>query len=158
MTLFDIFANLFNVWLNKRQLEFPYLLLCSIYWAVLFWLKYIKNIQPRLLVCSFVGGYLSFPGSSVVKNMPANAGATGDVGSTPGSGRFPWVKKWQPTPVFLPGRFHGLRSLVGYSPWDCKELDMTKWLSTFGFSAWSFTNKAAMNIKKWNKIQPHTGI
>ena len=31
-----------------------------------------------------------------------------------------------PTPVFLPGESHGQRSLVGYSSWDCKELDMTK--------------------------------
>ena len=33
------------------------------------------------------------------------------------------------TPVFLPGKFHG-QSLVGYSPWDCKESDKTKQLST----------------------------
>ena len=36
----------------------------------------------------------------------------------------------QPTPVFLPGESHGQRSLVGYSPWGRKELDMTEWLST----------------------------
>ena len=35
-------------------------------------------------------------------------------------------KEWLPTPVFLPGEFHGQRSLVGYSPWGCKELDTTK--------------------------------
>ena len=37
-----------------------------------------------------------------------------------------WRRKWQPTPVLLPGEFHGLRSLVGYSPWDCKESDTTE--------------------------------
>ena len=37
-----------------------------------------------------------------------------------------WRKKWQPMPTFLPGKFHGWGSLVGYSPWDHKELDMTK--------------------------------
>ena len=43
----------------------------------------------------------------------------------------PWVRKitgrrkWQPTPVFLPGEFHGQRSLVGYSPGGHKESDMT---------------------------------
>ena len=36
----------------------------------------------------------------------------------------------QPTPVFLPGESHGQRSLMGYSPWGRKELDMTEWLST----------------------------
>ena len=34
-------------------------------------------------------------------------------------------RKWQPTPVFLPGKSHGQRSLAGYSPWGCKESDMT---------------------------------
>ena len=37
-------------------------------------------------------------------------------------------RKWQPTPVFLPGKSHGLRILVGYSPWGRKELDMTEQL------------------------------
>ena len=35
-------------------------------------------------------------------------------------GKIPWRRKWQPTPVSLPGRSHGQRSLVGYSPWGCK--------------------------------------
>ena len=42
----------------------------------------------------------------------------------------PWVRKipWRrkPTQVFLPGKSHGQRSLAGYSPWGCKELDVTK--------------------------------
>ena len=38
----------------------------------------------------------------------------------------PWRKKWQPTPVFLPGKSHGRRRLVGYSPWDRKESDRTE--------------------------------
>ena len=37
------------------------------------------------------------------------------------------LKKWQPTPVFLPGKFHGSRSLVSYSSWGCKQSDMTEW-------------------------------
>ena len=40
--------------------------------------------------------------------------------------KIPWRRKWQPTPVFLPGKSCGQRSLVGYSPWSCKELDTTK--------------------------------
>ena len=38
----------------------------------------------------------------------------------------PWRGKWQPSPVHLPGKSHGWRSLVGYSPWVCKELDTTE--------------------------------
>ena len=56
-----------------------------------------------------------FPGASVVVNLPANAGDTGDTGLIPGS-LIPWRRKWQPTPVFLPGESHGQRSLAGYRP------------------------------------------
>ena len=42
-----------------------------------------------------------------------------------GLGRPPWRRKWQPTPVLLPGKSHGRGSLVGYSPWGCKEPDTT---------------------------------
>ena len=37
-----------------------------------------------------------------------------------------WRRKWQPTPVLLPGKSHGQRSLIGYSPWGHKESDMTE--------------------------------
>ena len=40
-----------------------------------------------------------------------------------------WRRKWQSTPVFLLGKFHGQRSLVGCSPWGCKELDRTEQLT-----------------------------
>ena len=51
-------------------------------------------------------------------------------GCDPWVGKILWRRKWQPTPVFLPGQFHGQRNLVGYSPWDRKESDTTEWLST----------------------------
>ena len=38
----------------------------------------------------------------------------------------PLEQEWQLTPVFLPGKFHGQRGLVGYSPWGHKELDTTE--------------------------------
>ena len=41
-----------------------------------------------------------------------------------------WSRNWQPTPVFLPGKFHGQRSLVGCRPWGCKESDTTEQLNT----------------------------
>ena len=46
----------------------------------------------------------------------------------PWVGKIPWRRKWQPTPVLLPRKFHGQRSLVGYSPWGCKESDTTEQL------------------------------
>ena len=59
---------------------------------------------------------MGFSGGSGVKN-PSR-----DMGLIPGSGRFPQRKKRQPTPVFLPGKSHGQRNLVGYSPWGCKRV------------------------------------
>ena len=40
-------------------------------------------------------------------------------------GKIPWRREWEPTPIFLPGEFHGQRRLAGYGPWGCKELDTT---------------------------------
>ena len=65
---------------------------------------------------SLLRGKQGFPGAAVVKNLPAHAGDIGDLGLIPGSGRSPGGGM-QPTPVFLPGEFHGQRSLAGYSLW-----------------------------------------
>ena len=62
-----------------------------------------------------------FPGGSDSKQSACNAG------SIPESGRkIPWRGAWHPNPVFLPGKSHGQRSLVGYGPWGCKESDTTE--------------------------------
>ena len=56
----------------------------------------------------------------------ASAYNVGDPGSIPGLGRSSGRRKWQPTPVLLPGKSHGWRSLVGCHPWDHTESDMTE--------------------------------
>ena len=56
----------------------------------------------------------------VVKNSPANTGDLRDADSVPGSGRSPGGEYGKPTAVFLPGESRGQRSLVGYSPRDCR--------------------------------------
>ena len=48
----------------------------------------------------------------------------------PWVGMIPWRRKWQPTPVFLPGEFHGQRNLAGYNSWGCKGQTQLKRLST----------------------------
>ena len=65
-----------------------------------------------------------FPGGASGKESASSAGDTRDMGSIPGSGRSPGGGI--PTPVFFPGDTHGQRSLVGYSPWGCRELDTTE--------------------------------
>ena len=100
---------------------------CILYWICLHFSLFvlIGCIQwtsvPQLLCLR------GFPGGSAVKNLPA-------IQETQGHKFNPWVRedplsrKWQPTPIFLPGKSHGQRSLTGYSPWGHKELDMTAWL------------------------------
>ena len=55
---------------------------------------------------------MGFPGGSVVKNPPASGG---DTGSIPWSGDLSRRRKWQTTPLFLPGKSHEHKNLVGYS-------------------------------------------
>ena len=84
------------------------------------------NFLKKLLsLLDFMLGQVSpwgFPGGSLVKNPPAIAG---DVGSIPGKrlekGKNPWRRKWQPTPLFLPGKSLEQRSLAGYSPWGSQK-------------------------------------
>ena len=56
----------------------------------------------------------------MVKHPLANARDARDVGSAPWVRKITWSRKWQTTPVFLPGKFHGQRRLVGHRPWGCK--------------------------------------
>ena len=100
-------------------------------WASIFNVDFLK-----LFYCHLLENYSStsahkyrdwcFPGGSTSKDFVCNAG--GGPGLIPGLGRF-LEKGWLPTPVFLPGEFHGQRSLVGYTPWGLKESDMTEWLT-----------------------------
>ena len=72
----------------------------------------------------------TFPDCSDGKASTCNVG---DSGFEPWVGKIPWRRKWQPTPVLLPRKFHGWRSLVGYSPWGSKKQDTTEQLH-FHFS------------------------
>ena len=67
--------------------------------------------------------------AQVVENLPACS--AGGPGLIPGLGISPGEGNWRPTPVFLPGEFHGQKSLAGYSPWGLKESDTTEWLTPF---------------------------
>ena len=62
---------------------------------------------------------MDFPGSSVVKNLPVNAG---DVGLIPGLGRSPGERNGNPLQYSCPGKSHGRRSLANYSPWGHKRV------------------------------------
>ena len=92
-----------------------------------FWstFKYLKVLKKHIYIYIYIYTHPGFPGSS---NGKESAWDAGDLGLIPGQ-EDPWRKKWQPTPLFLLGEFHGQRSLVGYSPWGHIELDTTEQLT-----------------------------
>ena len=82
---------------------------------------------------------MGFPGGSVeasqvalvVKNLPAKAGDSRDAGLSPGLGRSSGVGNGTPLQrAFLPGKYHGQRNLASYSPWGCKESNVTDHVQT----------------------------
>ena len=81
----------------------------------------------------------------------------------PWVGKIPWRSKWQPTPVLLPGKSHGLSSLVSYSPWGRKESDTTERLHHSTISSY-FQNGSNSNSicsiqchkTKWKSFQSLT--
>ena len=77
--------------------------------------KMVKKVCPCNQLCYTIA--LGLPRCTVVNNLLANAGEAKDAGSIPWVRKIPWRRKWQPTPLYLPGNFHGQRSLAGYSPW-----------------------------------------
>ena len=65
---------------------------------------------------------IGFPGGTVIVNLPAKCRRCKRCKFDPWVGMILWSRKQPPIPVFLPGKFHGQRSLVGYSPWGCKRV------------------------------------
>ena len=72
-----------------------------------------KKLSTQLMRVSLVAW--------MVKNLQCRKS-----GFSPWVEKIPWRRKWQPDPVFLPGKFHGQKGLVGNSLWGCKELDKSE--------------------------------
>ena len=91
-----------------------------------------KYISPKRQYCTHIwyDMILCFPRSSVSKESPCQCRRPGFKSSFR---KIPWRRQWHPTPVLLPGKSHGQRSLVGCSPWGRKESDTTELLH-FHFS------------------------
>ena len=69
---------------------------------------YLQSLESLNLLCDLYAFYF----------LPFDSGFAGDAGSILELGRSPRIGSGNPTPVFLPGKIHGQRSLDGYSPWD----------------------------------------
>ena len=86
----------------------------------------VKNPPPDAGVVGLIPGQ-GTKGASLVIQMVKNLPAMRETWVSSLGWEGPLRREWLPTPVFfLPGEFHGQRSLVGYSPWGCKELDTTE--------------------------------
>jgi len=68
---------------------------------------------------------LGFPGDSDSKEPTCQCRSHKRPGFKPRVAKIPWRREWLPTPIFLPGEFHGQRSLMGYNPCGLKESDTT---------------------------------
>ena len=85
----------------------------------------VKNPPPDAGVVALIPGQ-GTKGASLVIQMVKNLPAMWETWVPSLGWEGPLRREWLPTAVFLPGEFHGQRSLVGYSPWGCKELDTTE--------------------------------
>ena len=74
--------------------------------------------------------HVGFPGNATGKKLACQCRRHKRQGFNPWVGKIPWRRGWQPTPVFLPEKSYGQRSLAGYSPWGSQSLTQLKWLST----------------------------
>ena len=101
-------------WSRKLTISFPNIVILEISFLLYFLLMHITGIL------SWLSG----------KELTCQSRKFRKLGLDPWIGKISWIRIWQPTPVFLPGKFHGQRSLVGYSPWCRKELDMTEHTQT----------------------------
>ena len=86
----------------------------------------VWNLRVLCLLKIYTIFFIHFPGGSSDKELTCQCRRQKRFGFNPWIGRISWRRAWQPTLVFLPGESHRQSSLVGYSPWDHKESDMTE--------------------------------
>ena len=95
--------------------------------------KLLNLFEPQLLILEEAAVIMPsglLPNGWAVTNSPA-VQETKEMQVRSLGVEDPWRRKWQPTPVFLPEKSHGQRSLVGYHQKGHKELDTTEWLSMY---------------------------
>ena len=137
--------------------EFRVFLLCYFgHLQFLFFFFFIKIIMSRWSVCIF--NQSLFPEVHIVLPPSLIVWVSfsflfclqcGRPGFSPWVGKIPWRRKWQPTPVLLPGKSHGQRSLVGYSPWGCRESDMTERLHFHFHTLYNFSCLINSKVRTW---------
>ena len=96
------------------------------------WGRDVQKLTYKVYLLNFMKkNFISEYGGTSGIEPAANARDTRHVQSW--AGKVPWRREWQPTPVFLPGEFPGLRRLAGDSPWGCKLSDRIEQLTSFHY-------------------------
>ena len=120
------FASLLNYLLSYLYFPHQFVKVHYLFWSQLF-VSYIHCKHPSLFCDCTITMFWGFPGGTSGKESSCQCR---QCRLDPWVGNTPWRRKWQHAPVFLPGKFHGQRSLAGYCPWGCRESDTTEQLST----------------------------
>ena len=113
-------------------------------WRCLLWYQQAFNIYlPEKRWCGYAHLWKYIKSmiclASLVAQMVKNEPATQETWVQSLVRKIPWRRKWQATPIFLPGESHGQRNLVIYRPWGLKESDMTEQLTHDLFTICSLT-------------------
>ena len=118
------------------------------------------NLELKPCLCIPVGENLlpcfpeDFPGGASGKESTCQCRTHKSCGFDPWVGKIPWRKAWQPTLVFLPGESLGQMSLVGYSPWGCKDGVAKSWTWLKWLSRHTCVSKVKLRISKWVNPSP----
>ena len=134
---------------SLKNFYYYYFFLEKVFKCLFIWLLSLIEACRIYLHCSTQDILVAARENSKLRHLQSSlkemaGGSVGSVclqcgrpGFNPWVGKIPWRRKWQPTPVLLPGKSHGLRSLAGYSPWGRKESDTTERLSFLPDQGWN---------------------
>ena len=114
---------------------------------------YVRHMPPAHNTAWGVGKHLCYPSSSEDKESACQCRR---LGFSSWVGKIPWRREWLPTPVSLPGEFHGQRSLASYSPWDRKEFGHEWGTNTHTHTHTHTRARACTHASSWTHDSLHT--
>ena len=113
-------------WINIQYYSINSIgIICNLWLACL----HLTHTHVHSPICETFSGWWGFPGGTNGNEPTCQCRRFRRCGVDPWVKKSPWRRKWQPSPVFLPEKSHGQRSLVDLSLWCHKESDTTEWLN-----------------------------
>ena len=139
-SFFKIFFLTSIIWFTWNVLRFMWRVEGLIWFSLNSWVNSGKGSSYRRYI---------FPAGSAGKESSCQCRRHRKRKFDPWVRKIPWRKKWLPTPVFLPKKSHGQRSLLGYSPWSGEESNTTEQLSTHRYTQWGYKVAEGRAFVKW---------